>query len=756
MASAQGGGQEEAPNLEEITAQAIALSLETVLYDAPSAGVIQARGATWKGEFTADGATYIPFLGSQAPQNFPLTFRLEMASVAGVELELAGAPTVSRTGDRVIIDHGPILEVYDLAPESIEQSFILPRRSHRGEIRVRMAVESELNGATAGRGLEFLGSHGGVRYGEAFALDAGGRRADVGAALQGRSIELTVPDAFPIVGTGELVIDPVLTTLSPISGQVGARNPDVAFEKDVDGGGVYVIVYETGFSSTDKDLYAIELRKSTGLIQNLGAVDISSDNTCAPKVAGNDGANMFLVVYESQESGSTVKQVKGRIRIAGSDAIAPPRTLHEASALGNHFEPDVGGENESFAGYWAVVWRRSYFGVSTIQGRAVSSNGNTVGAVVGLSASGTILDSQPTISEGSGDVGPRGVFNIAYTRGSAATDRDVYTGQVRVTNAGLVRHTTAFRTGQLGDFHSPAVSNLSPTIHAGSMEPTYIVAVQADGNTPGTNQVVALVCAGDHVLSLNNLSTMEDAFLSSDYAAPSVVATGTGFVFSNATDEGVTMCSAYLAEKGSSYTLALAERNQIVQVSNHSSNSNPALVSDWESGLSTSRGAFVAYDAGNSIGATVRAGFLNQHSGTRAIGTQYCRAQFNSTFSNGWLALYGGQDSSTTKIATASDMPVGQFTMLVNSRNSGFTANPGGSRGNLCLGSGVGRMLGSLTAVLPSGIAVYLVDPTALDTPSGLTAAQAGETWHFQAWYRDTYQGGATSNFTNGVRVEIQ
>ena len=34
----------------------------------------------------------------------------------------------------------------------------------------------------------------------------------------------------------------------------------------------------------------------------------------------------------------------------------------------------------------------------------------------------------------------------------------------------------------------------------------------------------------------------------------------------------------------------------------------------------------------------------------------------------------------------------------------------------------------------------------------GKVAAQAGETWNFQVWFRD----GQTSNFTNGVSVQFQ
>ncbi|MEM9801222.1 MAG: hypothetical protein AAGA20_12925 [Planctomycetota bacterium] len=158
-------------DLDSSLQAAVDAAQTTLVYDAPAPNRIDARGATWKAHFTADGATYVPFLGADAPRNFPVTFRLASATLRGTELPLVESPTVTRDGDRVILDHGSILEVYDLAPTSIEQSFILPRRTTRGEVQVDIDVESDLPGVSAGRALRFEGAFGAVEYGEAFALD---------------------------------------------------------------------------------------------------------------------------------------------------------------------------------------------------------------------------------------------------------------------------------------------------------------------------------------------------------------------------------------------------------------------------------------------------------------------------------------------------------------------------------------------------------------------------------------------------------
>ena len=82
------------------------------------------------------------------------------------------------------------------------------------------------------------------------------------------------------------------------------------------------------------------------------------------------------------------------------------------------------------------------------------------------------------------------------------------------------------------------------------------------------------------------------------------------------------------------------------------------------------------------------------------------------------------------------------------------SANPGGSAGHLCLGSPIGRLVGG--SVLVTGSAGTLREAVDLDVipqPTGAVAVQAGETWHFQLWFRDSNGGVPTSNFTDGLRV---
>ncbi|MFT6833658.1 MAG: hypothetical protein ACJAZN_003843, partial [Planctomycetota bacterium] len=43
-----------------------------------------------------------------------------------------------------------------------------------------------------------------------------------------------------------------------------------------------------------------------------------------------------------------------------------------------------------------------------------------------------------------------------------------------------------------------------------------------------------------------------------------------------------------------------------------------------------------------------------------------------------------------------------------------------------------------------------------IPTPGGLVSGTAGETWNFQAWYRDAVSGTPTSNFTDGISILLR
>lgn len=101
-------------------------------------------------------------------------------------------------------------------------------------------------------------------------------------------------------------------------------------------------------------------------------------------------------------------------------------------------------------------------------------------------------------------------------------------------------------------------------------------------------------------------------------------------------------------------------------------------------------------------------------------------------------------------------MPPGTAGFFLNSRTTGFFTNIPNSQGNLCLGGSIGRFWSQIQVADSIGRMSIPVDVTQIPTPFGPRAAQVGETWTFQAWYRDSVQGVATSNFSSASSVTFQ
>jgi hypothetical protein len=140
-----------------------------------------------------------------------------------------------------------------------------------------------------------------------------------------------------------------------------------------------------------------------------------------------------------------------------------------------------------------------------------------------------------------------------------------------------------------------------------------------------------------------------------------------------------------------------------------------------------------------------------------SLGTTYCSpAVANSTGGPGEFELTGSAVIANNDLTlVASSLPMNSATLFLTSRTQGAVVNPGGSMGILCLGGSIGRYTGP-GQVQNSGVAgrsSLLIDLMNHPTPLGLVQVQPGETWNFQAWYRDAVGGVPTSNFTSAAEI---
>ncbi len=143
-----------------------------------------------------------------------------------------------------------------------------------------------------------------------------------------------------------------------------------------------------------------------------------------------------------------------------------------------------------------------------------------------------------------------------------------------------------------------------------------------------------------------------------------------------------------------------------------------------------------------------------------ATGNTYCEPTVpNSTGALSRLTAEGSTVVAENDLTlVASDLPLDVFGMFLTSREQGLVVGPGGSQGTLCLGGGIGRFNGpgQIKNSGSAGTFELTIDLNQLPTPSGFVAALPGETWNFQAWHRDWAGPVSTSNFTNGLEIQLQ
>ena len=139
---------------------------------------------------------------------------------------------------------------------------------------------------------------------------------------------------------------------------------------------------------------------------------------------------------------------------------------------------------------------------------------------------------------------------------------------------------------------------------------------------------------------------------------------------------------------------------------------------------------------------------------TPAVGTSYCGpAIVNSSGAGGALSAIGTDRVAGRRLRLqAMSLPPQTFAYVLVSQMQGLTQQPGGSAGTLCLGGAIGRYAGDIMNTGAAGQFAMEVDIFAMPTPTGSVGLQPGQTWNFQAWYRDANPI-VTSNFTDGVSV---
>lgn len=135
------------------------------------------------------------------------------------------------------------------------------------------------------------------------------------------------------------------------------------------------------------------------------------------------------------------------------------------------------------------------------------------------------------------------------------------------------------------------------------------------------------------------------------------------------------------------------------------------------------------------------------------LGSLSCPNVVNSTGAAATCHAIGSFNVANNQFGIAvRQLPGNESVLLLNAPALAFVAHPGGSDGHLCLGGGPGRHRSDLVPSAADGTVHLGMTLNGIPRPGGDAPVSPGETWHFQAWYRD----GSSSNFSNVVTVAFQ
>ena len=746
----------DAPDLPHLEPGVLTELANALLLDEPGDGRTWARSATWKASFGPKGFTYIPFFGSDAPQNYPVAFDLSSVTVGGEALAL-GPRDRSRADRTVSLDRGPVDEVYHLTESHVEQTFVFDALPSRSEIVLHLDVDSELTAEATEQGFAFVGDLGRVLYGSAVAVDAEGKSIGLTQRLTESGIEIVVPESFASAAALPLTIDPIVSTISITNDTRQQLDVDIAYQGD---NSTYQIVFSERQSTLDFDVISVRYNASLGLTFPATSLDITSVSWTTPRNASTGEAQQYLCV---SVVGFLVgnRVIWGRTQSAATGARGPQ---FQISGAGGEYA-DVGGKgNEILTVYdYMVVWQEAdnINNDFDIVAQAVNSDGTLTGGRILIDPDVTDMDRVPSISKSAGRPGDSNAdseYMIVWEREISDTDHNLR-GQVIEYTGNMSGH-DQFSVYTFSDSLDPDVST-STTEGGFAGERHWVVAFE---RRTGTDyDIFAVVARDGEADNARSVTTMQDLDNNLDHRDPTLAFDSRDYLLAYQTTSATGLQTVHytalnVVHDGDELRTGISERRSTFATYTDS-RTRFALASHFDGG-----GPFLGAEPGDAIlvrlgedptsGETDVAASVIVDILRSVTGSQFCDANPNSTGESAWMAARSNfpVQAGGSLFLECSDLPQNSFGHFIVSNVSGFVPNPGGSQGNLCLQGSVGRY-NSPSQILNSGSAglfELLVDTDFIPGPGGFTAVNPGETLFFQCWFRDL---GPVSNFSNGVEV---
>ena len=718
------------------------------------AGEIWAVGSTYKASVATDGFTYVPFLGSNAPRNYPVRFRLEHATLGGAPLALPTSGRIERSGSRLLIHRGPIEVRYDTAAEHVEQSFAIDAAGRDASLVLELSVEaSGLSPRPQDGGYAFDGPLGGIRYGAATVLDEAGLAAPVPMEFVGNTLRLTVPASFLREACGQVVVDPIVSSYSIDDTARERMVTEIAYDYSSN---QFLHVFEERFSWSDRDIMAVAVHANTGALRQSVYVDATAETWLDPKVANLNHADVSVIV--ARQAGSPVR-IMGRTFAhtgpsAANSPVGPPFVVSPGLGDGNSLRFDIGG-NSSMApnARCMAVWNaRDVAGGWHVFGRTISSTGAR-GSIIQLTSGQTFTSRPPAISESTGNPSSFNLWNVAfpeavYTNGNATSG----VGILQLNASGNI--VTPYHHVPVPGGANPgtALVDVSDSIR---LHGRHVFAVITRVYGGGGSFNLLQIFDGATLLSTREYTDALHMPTSGWNSPYTIATTGSEFVVARHRRTSSTYSTAVITsfDVTSDFRIAISERDTILDPGYASTYVQwvPSLASRFSGGMYASRytgASFTVGQAGNHdvLGATHFA------SNPFSCGEQYCFGEPNSTGEFGFARLTGSPSASSIKTLHGESLPPSVFALPVIGDGFANYANPVGP-GRMCVGGITGYDASSLGVVDASGTITFTIDPSSLPRGSGSVVGLAGQRWQMTIWHQNASGGSYDTNYTNAVSV---
>lgn len=265
------------------------------------AGTLRADGVDYAVRFGSRAVTFTPALGRNASA---VELSLEFVSASREHAAVVPACPVppSRETNSVAFARGDgVVERYLAHPEGVELTYTFAQPlPGDGDLVVRLRVTSNARCAptAASRdGLHWVrGTHGGVRIGQVFGVDAEDRRTSGTLAFDGTHLELRLPAAFVDRAAYPLVLDPLIgAELGIANGADDDRGADVAYEPGSDR---YLVVWERRMNAARTDIMGQRLDGQGGALGGIFPIHApSAGHAERPAAASVRSSGRFVVAW---------------------------------------------------------------------------------------------------------------------------------------------------------------------------------------------------------------------------------------------------------------------------------------------------------------------------------------------------------------------------------------------------------------------------------------------------------------------------